>query len=104
MRPSEMTKAELGKFLIKQGIRFFEMKPKNKTMKSSTEDPSHDYLFELVIERTGHYLMSNESLAQWEKDDIRLASKLKAKGVQIIPINPTNVIITSHGSSNLYAN
>jgi hypothetical protein len=76
----------------------------NNVMKTPPTEVAFDYLFELVVQRTGHYFMSNLSLEEWKKESPRMLSRLAARNIRVFQYNHSTVLITRHGSSNLFAN
>lgn len=73
-------------------------------MKTPPTEVAFDYLFELVIARTGHYYMSHQSLAEWEKENPRMRGRLAARGIGIVSLDSQTVKIFKHGSRYLHAN
>lgn len=73
-------------------------------MKTPPTEAPFDYLFELVIRRTGHYYMSYQSLGEWEKEYPRMRGRLASRGIGIVGIDSATVKIVYHGSRYIHAN
>jgi hypothetical protein len=68
-----------------------------------TEAP-YDYVFELVIRRTGHYYMSTLSLSEWRNQHPRMLDKLKARGIDCLPAGFSTVKFSNHAHRYFHAN